>query len=269
MSIPRSPASSGAQTADRAIRLLLLVGNSEMPLSISDLSRLAGLNRGATARLVRVLESHFLVAREASGRRFVVGSGVLRLAAAARLRFSIREAARPVMNRAAKETSETVSLHVRQGSHRACIDVIEGRLPIRRVVPVGETAELLASPSGKVLLAFSGSAAVTEIVNQEDLDAKSVTLLSRQLARIRDQGYYASTGERFPGVSGLSIPICDASGIAAVLTISGPTDRFSSTAVSVWADSLCAACGELSASLGWSSEADTEVTPTTGVGVSP
>ena len=46
-------------------------------------------------------------------------------------------------------------------------------------------------------------------------------------ARIREQGFFAATGDRLPGVAGISAPVFKADGsLAAALTLTMPAERY-------------------------------------------
>ena len=67
------------QTLSRGIRALELLAESETPLSIGELSSRLGLHRSITYRVVRTLEEHGLVRRDAAG-DLVLGAGLAGLA---------------------------------------------------------------------------------------------------------------------------------------------------------------------------------------------
>jgi len=147
-------ASHGAQTADRAIEVLLTVAESDEPLGLSEISRRTGFNASATYRLVGALMRHSLLARDDDRRSYGPGGGLVALAAAVMSRVSVPQASIPAMERLRALTSETVSLYVRDDRHRICVAVVEGLHPMRWVVPVGDRQPLSVGLTGKVILAF-------------------------------------------------------------------------------------------------------------------
>jgi DNA-binding IclR family transcriptional regulator len=240
----------GSQTADRAIEVLFHAVSSEEPVGLAELGRLSGLNKAATYRLVQSLLGHSLLVREPHGRRFVAGPGLIALSAMVMRKVDIRVAARPVMERVAAATGETVSLHVRYQHRRICIDTLESKHPIRRVVPLGENLPLYAGPTGKSILAHLAPddlAAELEIAADAGEDIERIT---DQLQLCRDQGFLALVGDRTPDVGGLCIPVFDAVAIAGALTVSGPAERFSSDAIDEVAQEVRDECTALSAALG-------------------
>lgn len=242
--------SEGAQTADRAIQLLLVVAESERPLGLSELSQRSGFNKAATYRLTQALTKHSLLARETDGGRYVIGSGLVALSARVLQKVNVREIARPAMERLAAATSETVSLYVRHFRHRICVAVVEGRHPVRWVVPLGDSQPLFVGLTGKVILAFQPAeeiAAIVEWAAEQGLDSARI---ASQLQRVRTQGYLAGVGDRMAGVGGLSAPVFDSSGVAAALTISGPGDRFTTKVAETMAELVLRECEGISAEIG-------------------
>lgn len=240
----------GSQTADRAIEVLLLAVRSEEPLGLGELGRLSGLNKAATYRLVQSLLGHSLLAREPHGRRYVVGPGLVALSAMVMRKVDIRVAARPVLERIAATTGETVSLHVRYQDRRICVDAIESKHPIRRVVPLGETLPLYAGPTGKVILAFLPDGEADEILSDAERNAQDAAAIREQLAICRSDGVLSAIGDRTPGVGGLSAPVFDATSVAGAVTVSGPADRFNRQAMDAVAAQVRDECAGLSAALG-------------------
>jgi IclR family acetate operon transcriptional repressor len=241
---------SGAQTADRAIQVLLTVAESDEPLSLSEISRRTGFNASATYRLVGALARHSLVARNGDGRSYGAGGGLVALAAAVMKRVSVPQASLPAMERLRALTSETVSLYVRDGRHRICVAVVEGLHPMRWVVPVGDRQPLFVGLTGKAILAFLVEPEIAAVLDAAERDGADRARIESQLARVRETGFLAEVGDRMAGVGGLSVPVFDASGVAAALTISGPGDRFTEVEAERAAAAVLEESAGISAALG-------------------
>lgn len=246
----------GTQTARRALHLLQAVVSRELPPQLSDLARELGINRSTAYRLLRELEDQNLLAVQFVGddRRYVPGGALVAMAARLLSRIDIRATARPFLARISDETSETVGLHVRHRRFRACIDVIEGRHPVRRVVPVGEMLPLYAGTTGKVILAHLPEAERSAILAWARDDGEEIR--PGLLEGIRLRRYYAAVGGRIKGVGGLSVPIFDSSGVTGAVTVSGPGDRWNEEAMVAAAPRVRELCDALSAALGWMRRVD-------------
>lgn len=216
----------GTQTVGRALRLLLLIVESDHPVRVSELSKASGVERSATYRLLRELEHHGFLSRESSGPAYVPGTELLRMAAVLVARASVRDRSRDVLIAIRDATDETVSLHVRSGFQRVCLETVEGTLPIRRVIPLGETLPLFAGVSGKAIVAFLSEAEQATVFAQHKQAGGSVRRLREQLEEVVNRGYLAAVDDRVVGVGGLAVPVFGPSGVVASITVSGPSNRW-------------------------------------------
>jgi DNA-binding IclR family transcriptional regulator len=216
----------GTQTAGRALDLLEHVVRSRVPLRSPDLQGLTGLNRSAIYRLLHELCDHDFIARDERTNCYVVGPKMIALATLVLGQIDIRNIAHPALARISEYTSETVSLHLRQKYQRVCIDVVESPLPVKRVVPVGETLPLYAGPTGKTLLAFLTEDERLIVLDQAARAGVALDQLKRQLQEIRTMRHMSAIGDRVPEVGALSVPVFDSTGPVATVTVSGPSSRF-------------------------------------------
>ncbi len=103
-------------TVVKALQLLDLFSRSRPQIGLSDLARLAGLNKATCFRLVSDLCAAGLVEQMASGRDYRLGPAVLRLAALREAHVPLREAALPVLQALAAQTGETAHLSLMVGA---------------------------------------------------------------------------------------------------------------------------------------------------------
>jgi DNA-binding IclR family transcriptional regulator len=244
------PGVGGAQTLGRGLRIIgFLVAESE-PQRPTQIAHALGIERSATYRLLRELESSSYVAREPESGRYTVGIGLVALSARVMRRVDLRRTARPLMEKLSLATGETISMHVRNGVSRVCVETVPGRHTVSRVVEIGETLPLHAGPSGKAILAFVEPAEMASIVQEAMTDQASQSELFKILEEIREHGYVASVGDRSPGVGGLSAPLFNLEGIVGSLTISGPASRWTMEAMEAAAELVVETTTALSLALG-------------------
>ncbi len=248
--IIRNTTGQGAQTATRALQVLELVVDTPQPLSLSELAHISGLQVNAAYRVLSALEDAGMLTRDRGSRRYVVGPKLIAMAAKVTQGLSIRSLALPLMQSLVDETSETVSLHALSGYARVCVAAIEGTHAVRRVIPEGQLQPLFAGPSGKAILAFFEGPELAAILDEAGRAGESVSRISGQLRKARQDGYLALVGDRIPGVGGLSAPVFDSNGVVASLTISGPAERWTKSAMDTAAPLLLEHASELSKSLG-------------------
>lgn len=223
--------SGGAQTVDRALDVLSTIVLEGKPLLLEDLAARAGLSRSVTYRLVRSLENAGYIRRDPQVGGYTIGAKFLSMSILTSSRIDLRRAARAAMEAVVALHGETVSLHVRSGDQRVCVDTVEGVHAIRRVIPVGETLPLFAGETGRVLLSELSPPEVAPFIDAAEKAGLDVGRLRSDLLRIREQGYFIGIGERTPDVGSISLPIYGSVGVLGALTVSGPASRWSRSAM--------------------------------------
>jgi len=227
----------GAQTVDRALLVLQRISDSETPVLLEQLAADLGLHVSIVYRVVRSLTAAGFVRREAAG-GYCVGTGLLSMAVALSSRIDIRTAVRPVMQAVVAEFGETVSLHIRSGDKRICVEAVDGTHAVRRVIPVGETLPLYAGETGRVFLSALSGAELTEFVDAAIASGLDGARLQRDLVAVRKKGYFIGVGERTRDVGAISVALSGPSALLAVMTISGPASRWSRAAMEAASDRI-------------------------------
>lgn len=218
------------------------------PLEVSTLARSLRTTRVAAHRQLCELEHLAFVARDGAGRWCLPPGGAMTLSPALLGRLNLRAAARPVIERLAGRTGESVSVDVRHRDHRLRVDAIAGR-PAWPPLPLGEALPLHAGTSGRVILAHVPRALATAVLAGAALAGEDCRALRAELAAVRRRGYLAAVGDRAPDVGSLSAPIFGASGIAGAVTVAGPATRWGVDAMERAAASIRIECAALSAAL--------------------
>lgn len=202
--VPRAPASCPVPeislTGDQMLTVLEAVAQ-EGPVSAADIARHCGMNRTVAYRLLTTLAQRGYVRRGEKG--YAVGPAALRLARAAD--SALRQLARPVMDRLAQSTGETVVLHALDGLDAVVVDQALGRRHVVRVEHVpGSRHSLALGASGLALLAHQDEALRARLPGSDALAAR--------LAAVRANGYATSHDELQLGVHGIAVPILGADG---------------------------------------------------------
>lgn len=243
------------QAVDRAIELLKAVSDSRSPRTVGELADACDLNRSTAWRLLMTLEHHGLIDRDSISQRYVIGYEVLRLAASASAHELIASRARPVMDRLAQETRESISLVVLTPRGIVAIDQSDSRSVIATVSVVGIHLPLHATASGKLRLAFAAEPEREELLGLplEQLTERTLTdpaALVAELEQVRRQGYAVERDEFESGVSSVSAPIFDSRGhVAASISIWGLTTRLPKARLRELAPMVKAAAEEVTESL--------------------
>ena len=199
-------APGGAAAVDRALTLLKLFGGGPGPLQLSELAERAGLYKSTTLRLLASLEHAQLIVRQPDG-RYTLGPVIPWLHASYSASFSLEAVVMPALRRLVDATAETAAFHVRQGDHRVCLYRVDSPQPVREAIHVGDIMPLESGAGGRVLLAYAGAPGAL-------------------YASIRRQAVAVLSGDRVPGVAGISAPVFDASGVlVGAVTLTMPKER--------------------------------------------
>jgi DNA-binding IclR family transcriptional regulator len=205
---------------------------SNGPRTLTEVARATGLSKPTAHRLLASLGYESLVLKNRSENVYLLGPGILRLVQEATDGLgSIAVLARPDLEELWEKTGETITLHVRIGLERICIEEIASPSSIRYVATVGSSAPLHVGSAGKVLLAFEEPDELAKTISQMPLTALTdETIIDRaelvsELDRVREQGWASSIGERVPEAGAVSVPVMSNGRVAAALSVLGPASR--------------------------------------------
>lgn len=216
------------RSVDRALDLLLTLEQTGHPMRLTDLAQTTGIHKATVQRLLAVLERRGLVEKDAT--YYHLGPATVPLAYAFFLGNNLTKAALPVLQELAATTEETVSLFVRLGFSRVAIQRVEGKHPMRYVLPIGQRLPLYLG-AGKVLAAAMPEEELNEMLNQVG-EIRPITgeawtreTFLDKLRLIREQGFDVSFNERTLGAVSVTAPILRPGNNAVeVITIAGPTE---------------------------------------------
>ncbi len=199
-------APGGAASVDRALSLLTAFRAGEAALPLAELAARTRLYKSTALRLLASLEHARLLQRLPDG-RYALGAEVARLHSVYAASFSLEAQVMPALRVLVEATRESAAFHVRQGEQRLCLYRVDSPQLLRDHIRAGDVLPLDRGAGGRVLLAFCGAR-------------------GRLYDQIRADGVYAASGDRVPGLTGISAPVWAASGeLAGALTLTLPDTR--------------------------------------------
>lgn len=260
MSMTPERGGGSALAVERAADVMFLLarlGNA----SISELAAATESSGSAVHRILTALRNKDIVEQDPETQRYELSRAVLKLARSLSSRADVRLHASPVMRKLRDETAETVTLSVRSGSGRVCIQQVEGNHEIRWVSEIGRVYPLHSGVTGKVLLAYWDQKDLAtylrslESRRRRPPDAPERAALEAELDQVRGAGYALSDNDRVAGIAAISAPIFGPAGtLAAALTLAGPSWRCTHEVLEGWVPLLKQAAGEVSTPLQRSGE---------------
>lgn len=208
-------APGGAAAVDRALSLLSAFAAGDTALTLAELADRTRLYKSTALRLLASLEHARLLQKLDDG-RYALGSEVARLHGIYAASFSLDRVVLPILRALVQATGESAAYHVRQGEARLCLYRVDSPHPVRDHIKAGDILPGDRGTGARVLAAFDPARVRAAAPRDRKL-----------LARIREQGYLAATGDRLAEVAGISAPVFHADGsIAAALTLTMPSHRY-------------------------------------------
>jgi DNA-binding IclR family transcriptional regulator len=204
---------AGAQSLRRALDVLrLLASHHEKGLRTNDVIEQSGLERSTAHRLLSCLVEEQFAERDPATRRYRLGMESMRLGFASLRRAPVVDTYRPVLQRLARLSEDTVFLVVRQGDYGVCLHREEGSFPVRIfTVDVGIARPLGIGAAGMALLAALPDEEIAGIRDRHSAAFEEAGVSSQALARMvertRRLGYSETIDLITPGVAGVGAVI--------------------------------------------------------------
>lgn len=216
----------------RTLLILEIVGQSDFPLSPTEINGQLGLPKQSIHRLCATLVEEGFLAYEPSGKRLrparrarLMGSGIL---------YSSRKniARRQILQNVARIMKETVNFVVPEENGMAYYDRVETDWPFRVQLPIGTNVPFHCTASGKAFLSTLSRSARQKMINSlwlEKRTNRTITdpeLLLDEVKEIAKQGYSIDNEEFMDGMAAMAVPVRDSKGrFLAALAVHGPTIR--------------------------------------------
>jgi DNA-binding IclR family transcriptional regulator len=239
------------QTADRALQVLQEVGSPNQAHTVSRVAERLGIHRSTVSRLVGTLESRGFLERSGPGELLRLGPEIARLGRVAIAGRELASVARPVMDRLAERTRETVTLAVPAGDEVLSLAQSDGKHFVASGKWEGVRTASHCCSDGKVLLAFGALALppgrLRRFARNTIVDRPA---LERELDLVRRRRFAVCVSELEDGLVGLAVPVRDGGACIAALCISGPAYRLDRDAVQTFAPACRAAAEELEQRMG-------------------
>ncbi len=217
------------RAVSRAVAVLRAFRQDQPSLALAEVAAGAQLDRATARRMLLTLMEEGLVRQDPVSQRYRLTLRVLELAAAVPT-GGLREEARPVMLRLARETGATVFLSVAGTPGALCLERVDGHDPVQvKWWAVGSHMPWNCGAGPRLLLAYMPVAEITAALrhavaltphSETDLPA-----LLAHLADVRRRGYEATVDDVTIGLSAVAVAIGSAADpVVAALSIGGLTD---------------------------------------------
>ncbi len=228
------------------------------PLTLTELSARAGVNKTTALRVLANLEERGYVEREVATGRYRLGYRLLQLGARKSRGLDLRTVARPILQRLQAEFDETVNLAVPDRDGIVYIDIVESARGLRMAATIGQRDDYHSSSLGKAIMAWWPASILEDFVRRHPLAPKTrrtvvePEALASELARVRARGYAVDDEENELGARCVGAPVFDHRGsVVGAISMAGPASRLTPDRVAGLGSSVASAGRHVSALMGF------------------
>jgi IclR family transcriptional regulator, KDG regulon repressor len=230
----KSSDAGSSKSLQKAIRILLHLGENGPEMGISQLSSELQLNKATVYRLLNALRKFDLIERNPANALYRLGLRFHELGSRALHARSLQSEARPFLLELARRSKESVSLAVPGAGGIICLDRVDSPNSIITVrTLIGERFPAHCTAVAKAILAWLPQREAYNILFRNGmklytpLTIPSLRELKPVLDLTRQRGYATDHEELEKGLSGIAAPILyKGSRVLAALGMAGPTLRF-------------------------------------------
>jgi IclR family acetate operon transcriptional repressor len=242
----------------KVLQVLEVLDAAPGGLQLRQVAAQTGINKSTAYRFLAHLESEGYLFRDEDG-AYIVGPKLARLGAGQAYHATLRNCARPVMQKLWSMTTETVNLGVLDGLNVLYLDVMESTHSFRMVSEVGMRRPLHCTSLGKAMLAFvEDRDAALQSIRLDRVGPRTITSqtkLRKELAKIAQQSFAVDDEEAGLGSRCVGAPIFDQSGkVTAAISVSGPITRINRDRLMVFARAVREGAQTISAKLGYAQQ---------------
>lgn len=219
------------RAVERAVALLQAFRPEQPRLSLAEISRVTGLDKGTARRILQTLMACDLIDHDARSQRYALSLGVLMLGNAVETGREIREVSAPILTEVSELTGATSFLFVPHHGRAICVQRVRAAVPSFDAAwfEVGGVMPLNCGGAARVILAFSSSAEqeralALPLPKRTPFTQTDPAELMKAAGRIRAQGFEVAIDDFYIGMCGIGVPIFDRAGaLVGALSISSLT----------------------------------------------
>lgn len=245
------------QSVDRALKILELLEDASMDLSVTEIANKLDLNKSTAFGLIHTLMRKGYLEQNPRDSRYSLGLKLLRLGSAVQRHNILIRRAKPFMDELVKEFSETVHLTVERNGMVVYIEKIQGEKAIFLQSAVGAENPMYCTAAGKCMLAFMSEPRLERLLKQmqpmEKRGTNTITdveELKKELETIRQRGFGIDDEEHVPGLMCIAAPIRNPNNeVVAAISISGAKAGIPSKIVGDISERVMGIAQQISASL--------------------
>ena len=219
-----------SESAGKAFDLLFYLAKTGEAVSLARLSKDTGMNKATALRYLNVLESKGVVERCKMG--WTLGLSLFELGSKVPVRQLVADKVRPIIERLARETGESVNLAYLADETAIFLDRAEANRSLRMRSMPGDRLPLYCTGVGKAILSQLSEERIYAILGPGPLEKFTESTYTdpediiNEARRARELGYGIDSEEFEVGLTCYAMPLrIPSSDFVGAISISGPTAR--------------------------------------------
>jgi len=222
---------AGAQSLRRSLQLLrLLAERQEDGAKLSEVMEASGLERSTAHRLLSCLVEERFAERDETTKAYRLGIDAMQLGFASMRRVPLVDTCRPLMQKLARMSGDTVFLVIRQGDYCLCLHREEGHFPVKVFTTDIGGRRLLGLGAGGLALMASLTDSEVERIFERHVDDYAQAGFTRERLRqavrsTRSAGHADIVDTLTTGVSGVGCTFAASPGTLAAISFGAISPR--------------------------------------------
>ncbi len=218
------------QSVDRAITVMELLARRGWS-GVTEVSKELGINKSTAYRLLTTLRDRGLVEQDSATEKYRLGFGLVALASSVTADLDVARCSRPVCDRLAEQTRETVTVAVLEGDAAIILHQSNSRSLALSVDWSGMHTPLHATAAGKIFLHYMPEDQRRRLLKRSLQGYTEDTINDPKVLREHIQldhgrGYWHTIEELEVGLNAVAAPVrCAEGAVVAAVSVSGPAFR--------------------------------------------
>lgn len=245
-------------TSKRVLHMLMLIADSDGPISVRQVAKKLGLPPSTSHRLLNLLLEDGFVTYLAESATYVTGAEFYRVAARITANVNPVTMAHRAISELARKHDETLvfGLYLPGDGALTFTARADGQKKLLYRIEMNTKLSLVWGASGKAALAYLPEETIANILARESNSPASgaqppaLPDLLAELAKGRRQGYFITTGEKLPGAMGVAAPVFGPQGILGSICMTMPRERAPRSDIRNLGREIASAARELSYQIG-------------------
>ncbi|TCT05267.1 IclR family transcriptional regulator [Paralcaligenes ureilyticus] len=240
--------------AIRSFRIIEIISEARQPLSLTQIVEKIELPKQTVHRLLKQLESAWIITRNTPGREYECSSRLRRAAVNMLMTAGPAAARRAILQQLVDTVGETCNLAISSGDDIVYLDRVEANWPLRKTLSPGSRVPYHCTSCGKLFLSFLPKQQREKLLKKLPLRGNTtqtitnLDVLRQELVEIRKKRVSFNNQEFMPGMIAIAVPVMlDKTRACAAVAIQSPIERTSVASLLTFLPQLRHAASEIAA----------------------